>query len=87
MPRGNPHGYLTSKPVKPATQSFQGENAGGTGTFGTLNDGASHRQPYDPKGSFGPDVASGDASGEAKRLIQKSTGMSVEGSSHGDKSY
>lgn len=87
MPRGNPHGYLTKRAPKAATQNFQGENAGGCGTYGLLNDGASHRQPPDLQGSLGPAVSAGDASGEAKRLIAKSTSMNVEGSSSGDKSY
>lgn len=80
MARGNPHGYNTLKAYKPATQNFEGQAAGGRGSSGgLLNDGKDHRQAPDLQGSFGPFVANGEASGEAKRLISKSTGVSVEG--------
>ncbi len=79
MARGNPHGYLQERKYKPAPQNFEGQKAGGSGTFGILNDGKDHTMPHDPKGTMGKAVASGAASGEAKRLIEKSTGVSVEG--------
>lgn len=77
MPRGNPHGYLESKPYKPDSQ-HHGEDAGGSGTFGTLNNGQDYAVPYDPTGEFGKSVNGGAASAEARRLIAESTGMQVE---------
>ena len=79
MARGNPHGYLTKRSPKPATQNFEGENAGGCGTYGLMNTGKDYNIPYDADGSLGKNVSSGDASGTAKRLISESTGMDVEG--------
>lgn len=80
MPRGNPQGYLKTQPYKPATQGFEGQAAGGRGTFGVnLGEGAADRDlAYDPKGTFGSSVDGGQASGTFKRMQAESTGMHVE---------
>lgn len=71
---GNPSPYVKTKPVKPATQGFQGENAGGRGTFGTMNTAKNHTQPARADGNFGPTIGSGKASETYKRLLHKATG-------------
>jgi len=68
--------YLKLDPYRQEPQHI-GQAAGGRGTMGLLNDGANHRQAPDLKGAFGPSVENGLVSGEAQRLIAKSTGVNI----------